>query len=253
MRPTFLNHRTFVVAVLCAALMVWVASGSHAGAQGPRIPKRWGHINDVANIIDPGTRPRLEKVLVGLQEKTGIDFVIATLKTPGNEDLYDYSLHIATSWGVGPASREESVLIVIASESANFLTHVSSSARAKVSDEIIAQTGKSLREGINGEGFTTAVAGGVRTFVYLIGAKDNFSFATLDPQRGRAIVASSQARARTVETPVTQPSENPQPTPTAAAEVPSPQPTPETTPTPAQVAPPTPESTPAQVSTPTPE
>lgn len=268
MRLPVLNRRALVLALSFALVFVLLGMGPRAGAQGQRIPKRWGHINDVANIIDPGTRPRLETILVSLQEKTGIDFVVATVKTPGNEDLYDYSLRVATSWSVGPASRADSVLIVIASESANFLTHVSSSARSKVSDEIISQTGKSLREGINGEGFTSAVAGGIRTFIDLIGAKDNFSFATLDPQGGRAIVASSQVRARSVESPVVQPSENPQPTATPETtptqqNTPAPMntpllvtpPPPETTPTPEakpSETPATPEPTVLQVATPTP-
>ena len=216
------NHRVIVAAVLCALVLVWLAADQHAGAQGQRIPKRWGHINDLANIIDPGTRPRLERVLESLKEKTGIDFVLATVKSAGREDLYDYSLRVATAWNVGPASREDSVLVVIAGDTANFLTHVSSSARAKVSDDIISQTGKSFREGINGEGFTTAVGAGIRTFVDLLGAKNDFSFATLDPQGGRPIIASSQARPRTVESPSVQAADNAQPSPAPATETPSP-------------------------------
>lgn len=223
MKVRFLNNRAIVLGVLLCLVWIALATNPRAGAQGRRIPKRTGHINDFAEVIEGPTRQRLEKVLESLQEKTGIDFVVTTVKTSGNEDLYDYSVRVASSWSVGPASREDSVLLVVASDSANFLTHVSSSARAKVSDRVIGETGKSLREQIGSSSFTAALLAGIKTFVDQLGAKENFSFATLDPQ-GETTVAVRE-RPRTVESPTAQPSENPQPTPVA-------------TPTPSETAPP---------------
>jgi tetratricopeptide (TPR) repeat protein len=156
-------------------------------------------------------------VLDGVQEKTGVDFVLITVKTSGNEDLYDYSVRVASSWDVGPATRQDSVLLVVAAESANFLTHVSRTARVKVPERIIGETGKSLRAQLDA-GVGAALIAAVRTFVDQMGAGDNFSFASLDPQTGETLVAARE-RPRTVESPpaqpIAQPSENPQPTPSA--------------------------------------
>jgi len=239
MRLPFLNHRTSAFGVLCAIISVWLTINPHAGAQNKRLPKRAGHINDFAEVLEAGAKQRLEKVLDNLQQKTGIDFVLTTVKTSGNEDLYDYSLRLASSWNVGPASRDDSVLLVIASDSANFLTHVSSSARAKVPDEVISETGKSLRAAIGNSDFTPAVVAGLRTFIDGLGAKANFSFATLDPQNGETLLAAG-GRPRTVDSPVAQPSENPLPTPSpepttspvSETTTPSPQTTPEALATP---------------------
>src|SRR5262245_31353631 len=233
MRLPFLNLRTVVAAALCALLLVWLGFSTHAGAQARRIPKRAGHINDSAGVVDASTKQRLEKMLDNLQQKTGIDFVVATVKTAGNEDLYDYSLRVASSWTVGPASREDSVLLVIASDSGNFLTHVSSSARAKVSDDVISETGKSFREQIsNSVAYATALVAGLKTFVDQLGAKNDFSFASLDPQGGEIQIAQ---RRRTTTNSATEPNENPQPTPSAIptpSEASTPQPSPEVTATP---------------------
>ena len=256
MRLPFLNSRAIVLVALLAMFWVALAINAPAGAQGRRIPKRAGHINDFAEVVDAPTKQRLEKVLENLKQKTGVDFVVVTVKTSGNEDLYDYSVRVASSWSVGPASREDSVLLVIASESANFMTHVSSTARSKVSDDIISQTGKSLRDHIGASGFNLALVEGLRTFADQLGAKDNFSFATLDPQGGQTLVAVKE-RPRTVDSPV-QPSESPQPTPSdspspaalvtpSATETPTPQTSPEATPTPAA----SPEASPASSPVPT--
>lgn len=235
MKLPFLNHRAIVLGVMLSLLCVAIDANPRAGAQGRRLPKRSGHVNDIAEIIDSATKRRLEKVLENLQQKTGIDFVVATVKTSGNEDLYDYSVSIATSWNVGPASRDESLLLVFAANSANFLTHVSSTARAKVSDDLISQTGKTLREELGGtSAFSGALVAGLRTFVDRLGAKDNFNFAALDTESSGDLTVVVRERRRTVDSPIAQPSENPQPTPVdspspperVTATTPSPEPSP---------------------------
>ena len=163
---------------------------------GPPDPKRAGHINDFAGVIDGPARQRLEKVLDSVQEKTGVDFVLITVKTSGNEDLYDYSVRVASSWDVGPATRQDSVLLVVAAESAIFLTHVSRTARAKVPERIIGETGKSLKGQLD-TGLGAALIAAVRTFVDQMGASDNFSFASLDSQSGETLAAARE-RPRTV-------------------------------------------------------
>lgn len=228
MKVSFLNHRAIILGVLLSLLWVSFGVSPHAGAQARRIPKRAGHINDFAGVIEGPEKQKLDKVLDSVQEKTGIDFVLITVKTSGNEDLYDYSVRVASSWDVGPATRLDSVLLVVASDSANFLTHVSRSARAKVSERVIGETGKSLR-GQLGAGLNIALVAAVRTFVDQLGGS-NFSYATLEPKAGEIQVA--QGRPRKVESPVAEPSENPQPTPSAASETPAPQATPEATATP---------------------
>ncbi len=232
MKVCFLNQRAIVLGVLLSLLCVVFGANPRAGAQGRRTPKRIGHINDFAEVIEGPAKQRLEKVLEGVQEKTGIDFVLITVKTSGNEDLYAYSVRMASSWDVGPATRQDSVLLVVAAETANFMTHVSRTARAKVPERIIGETGKSLR-GQLGNGLGTALVAAVKTFVDQLGANDNFSFATLDLQGGEIKVA--QERPRKVESPIPTPSENPEPTPAAV-------------PTPSEAA--TPQASPEVIATP---
>src|SRR6476646_7599059 len=113
MKVSFLNHRAIAFGVLLSLFWVALGAGPRAGAQGRRIPKRDGHINDFAGVIEGPPRQRLEKVLASVHEKTGVDFVLITVKTSGNEDLYDYAVRVSSSWDVGPATRQDSVLLVV--------------------------------------------------------------------------------------------------------------------------------------------
>lgn len=245
MRPPFINRRTLVFAALVIACLWLLKVNPLAAAQGERVPKRTGYVNDFAEVLDAATRTRLETILENLKQKTEVDFVIATVKTTGAEDIYDYSFRMAREWKVGaPAAVGRSALIVIAADNGKFFSQTSPAARLYFPAGLISEVTGRMRDGIDSVGFSGGLTAGVKTFVDRLGERRNFDFAALDPQSGHGLVAQ-QARPRTVQSPSpeVEPSQNPQPTPTETA-------TPEVTPT----ATPLPESSPevARSAAPTP-
>ena len=117
MKLPFINQRAIIFAIgLGIIFLFWFAANPGVSAQG-RLPKPSGHVNDFAEVLDAPTRQRLEKILENLKERTGIDFVIATVKSSGAEDLYDYSLRIANDWNIGvQTSPKKTVLLAIAGD-----------------------------------------------------------------------------------------------------------------------------------------
>ena len=215
MKAPVLNHRALVFVAMLAVLCAVLTARSHAGAQEPRLPKRVGHINDFAAVLDEPTKERLEAVLEKLKDKTRLDFVVATIKSAGSEDLYDYSLTAANEWKVGaPASADRSLLIVIATDNGRFFSQVTRGARIYLPEGLVGEMGQRIREKIGGGSYGNALMTGVRVFVDRLGEAHSFDFAALDPQRGENIAQAQ--RPRTVQSPVSEPSENPQPTPTVS-------------------------------------
>src|SRR6185436_4635435 len=212
MNSPFLNHRALVlVAIVAVILAAMLAPYSLAGAQEQRLPQRAGHINDFAGVLDAATKERLESVLEKLKDKTQLDFVVATIKSAGKEDLYDYSLAVANDWKIGtPASSDRSLLIVIAADNGRFFSQVTRGARIYLPEGIVGEMGQRIRERING-GYNGALLTGVRVFVDRLGEIHSFDFASLDPQKGENIAQAQ--RPRIVESPVREASESPQPTP----------------------------------------
>src|SRR5215831_15414561 len=105
MKSPMINNRALVLVLLLAIMaMAWLGATLSAQAQGSKLPKRSGHINDFGDVLDRTTKEQLETVLKNLQEKAGLDFAVATIRTTGNEKLYDYSLRVANSWNVGVQS-----------------------------------------------------------------------------------------------------------------------------------------------------
>jgi len=225
MRPPFLNHRAIILATLLAITFAAALALPRAHAQDKRLPKRTGHINDFAEVLDGPTKERLEAVLEKLKDKIHFDFVIATVKSTGGEDLYDYSLAVANDWNVSPASSDKSLLIVISADNGRSFSQVTRGARLYLPEGLVGEIGQRMRDKLASGGYSSGLTAVVRTFVDRVGEKDNFDFAALDPQRDATQVAAQQ-RPRTVQSPLAEASESPSPlpsrTPSAAAASPTP-------------------------------
>jgi tetratricopeptide (TPR) repeat protein len=252
MNSPFLNHRALVLLVLMAVVIAaMLAPHSLAGTQEQRLPNRAGHINDFAGVLDTATRERLESILEKLQDKTKLDFVVATIKSAGKEDLYDYSLAVANDWKVGaPAGTDRSLLIVIAADSGKFFSQVTRAARIYLPEGVVGQMGQRIRDRVS-DGFNGALLAGVRTFVDRVGELHNFDFASLDPQRGETIAQAQ--RPRTVQSPAIERGENPSPAATVTTSPESPTPAVTATPVETRTPEPRPSPSPTAETTPTPE
>jgi len=165
MRLPFLNHRVIIFATLAAILFAASLAHPRAQVQDKRLPKRSGHINDFAEVLDAATKERLEAILEKLKDKTHFDLVVATVKSTGGADLYDYSLAVANDWRVGaPASADKSLLIVISADDGKFFSQVTRGARLYLPEGLVGEMGQRMREKIPGGGYGNALVAAVRAF-----------------------------------------------------------------------------------------
>ncbi|MDX6384222.1 MAG: hypothetical protein QOK48_1795 [Blastocatellia bacterium] len=261
MKLPFINQRALVLLLVLAITVSFSLAAETGVSAQDKLPKQNGHINDFGEVLDPATKGRMEKVLENLKERSGIDFVVVTVKSAGSEDLYDYSLRIANDWNLGvPAGANRSVLLVIAADSRKFFTQATRLARRVLPDGLIGNMGVRLKSQIETAGYSEALITGIKTFADGAGELHNFTFADLEQRPAENLVAEQQ-RPRTVASPAAQPTESPaaratespaaaplpQPTETAKpapTETPTPEPSPTTAPTIEPTPPPaTPEAT----------
>jgi tetratricopeptide (TPR) repeat protein len=216
MRFPFFNSRTVAVAITVAMVSVlWFAAGSTA--QVKQLPKPSGHVNDFADVLDSQTRSRLEHILENLQQRAGLEFTIAIVKSVGTQDLYDYSLAVANDWNLGaPASPGKSLLLVMAADNGKFFSQVSKSARASLPDGVIGEMGLRMRPKLESNAFSQGLLTGIQTFAEILGQQNNFALTDVDPQSENQI--AKLQRPRVVKSQPAEPAETPaaQPTPTPA-------------------------------------
>ncbi|MDX6497357.1 MAG: hypothetical protein QOG23_617 [Blastocatellia bacterium] len=210
-----------LVLILSIIVVCWMGVRPIIHAQ-EKLPAASGHINDFAAVFDTASKDRLEQILVNLKERTGIDFVIATVKSTGSEQIYDYSLRIAKDWNIGVStSAKKSVLLTISGDNGEFLAQISRGARADLPDGLIGEMRQRMQEKIKSAGYSEGMLTGIKTFANGLGGRNNFTFADLDTHPAQTLIAEQQ-RPRTVkspaaeatETPSAQPTETPAPSPT---------------------------------------
>ncbi len=78
-------------------------------------PPLRGRVNDLAALLDPATKDRIEAVLAGLEEQTGgVQIALLTIKSLEGEELSDFSYRVASSWELGRKGQNNGALLLVA-------------------------------------------------------------------------------------------------------------------------------------------
>ena len=223
------NQRAIVfTAILAAFLLVWSGANWRGQAQNTQLPQPRGYVNDFGEAIDATTKQRLETILANLKERTGIEFFVATVKSAGAEDIYDYSLRVANEWNVGSKSPRKALVLVIAIDTGKFFTQFSGHVQADLPDGLVGEMGRRMRPKIESAGYSQGLLTGIETFINILGERNNFTFESLDQKPAENLIA--QTRPRVVQSPAPSSTETSSPPP---SDTPSPQPAATSTQTPA--------------------
>lgn len=95
-------------AALAALLLLAVA------ALAADFPALTGRVVDNAGIIDAGTRSALETRLAEYEKKSSDQIVVATIPSLQGEVLEDYANGLFRAWGLGRASENNGILLLVA-------------------------------------------------------------------------------------------------------------------------------------------
>jgi uncharacterized protein len=72
------------------------------------------YVNDYARVLSPGARQQLEALCTEVNDKAKAQIFIVTVPSLGDRSVEDYSLDVATKWGVGPKQTSSGALIFLA-------------------------------------------------------------------------------------------------------------------------------------------
>ena len=93
-----------------AAVLVWAAMALAA----PIFPELTGRIVDAADVIPQATRAALEPKLEALEAKSGIQLVVATVRSLDGQAIEPYVNELFRHWKLGEAPKNNGVLLLIA-------------------------------------------------------------------------------------------------------------------------------------------
>jgi tetratricopeptide (TPR) repeat protein len=206
------------------------------------LPSPTSHISDVAGVLDPQAKTRLESLLANLKEKTKIELYVVMVDSTGDQPIDEFSQRLSNEWNIaGRNTRTRTLLMVVSTASKTSFTKFSRVVQTQLPDGVLGEMSYRMRGPLSEGRFTEAIDDGVHVFVNALAEKIGFNAADLEPASAVAVDRTASESPQTVkvsasdvektrprvvaESPRTQ---DPQPTP--PAEVPKTEPTPSETP-----------------------
>jgi uncharacterized protein len=103
---------------LCAIFLIAPA----ARAQKVDDLKPQGYVNDFAGVLSPSAKNQLTALCTEVDQKAQAQIAVVTIKSLGGRPIADFSVDLATRWGIGPKQKARGVLILLAIEDHGYWT-----------------------------------------------------------------------------------------------------------------------------------
>ena len=113
---TFSRSRKQGLLAIARLALVWLAcAGALAFAWAASdFPALTGRVVDQAGVLSAATRADLGGKLASLEQKSGIQLVVATVATLGGQEIEPYANELFRQWKLGEAKKNNGVLFLIA-------------------------------------------------------------------------------------------------------------------------------------------
>ena len=105
------RYRGPVVAALLACAVLVLSISAWAAADYPALT---GRVVDAANLLPPAARAGLDDKLRALDDKSGIQLVVATIPSLGGAEIEPYANGLFRAWKLGQAKKNNGVLLLVA-------------------------------------------------------------------------------------------------------------------------------------------
>jgi uncharacterized protein len=112
--PSVGRHRLGVRTLQVWAFLLGLVLLPVSGWADPSYPALTGRVVDAAGVLQPDARTRLETKLKDLEDKSGIQLVVATVPDLGGEEIEPYANGLFRSWKLGEAKQNNGVLLLVA-------------------------------------------------------------------------------------------------------------------------------------------
>ena len=85
-----------------------------APAAAQTFPSLTGRVVDQANLLDPAQEAALGAKLASVEQRTGRQFVVATLASLEGRTIEDYGYRLGRTWQIGDEAKDDGVLLIVA-------------------------------------------------------------------------------------------------------------------------------------------
>ncbi|WP_131114968.1 TPM domain-containing protein [Lichenihabitans psoromatis] len=102
------------ILVWLALFIGWVVVATLPALAADAYPALTGRVVDNANVIPPASRDALDAKLKALEDKSGIQVVVATVPSLGGNEIEPYANGLFRAWKLGEQKKNNGVLLLVA-------------------------------------------------------------------------------------------------------------------------------------------
>src|ERR1700720_2255608 len=115
------RFRSFTFSLLSVLVLL---AAFPALAENPKDIHPSGYVTDLAGVIAPDTKTRLEELCRELEEKTGAQIAVVTVHSLDGESVENYAVDLYKKLGVGSKGDNRGVLLLVAPDEHKYRVEV---------------------------------------------------------------------------------------------------------------------------------
>lgn len=128
--------------VLCALLVLVAIAPAFADDISKIVPR--GYVTDLAGVIPGETRQRLEALCTELEQKTGTQLAIVTVRSLDDRPVEDYAVDLFKHLGVGAKKQDTGVLLLVAPSDRKYRVEVGYALEPIITDARAGDAGRAM-------------------------------------------------------------------------------------------------------------
>jgi uncharacterized protein len=135
------RFRSFTLGIV-SALFLLAAFPAHA--ENPKDIHPIGYVTDLAGVIAPDTKVRLEALCLEVETKTGAQIAVVTVRSLNGEGVEDYAVDVYKQFGVGSKRDNRGVLLLVAPDEHKYRIEVGYGLEPVINDARAGDAGRAM-------------------------------------------------------------------------------------------------------------
>src|SRR5256885_11918377 len=133
--------RTLTIALISVFLLL---GAFHAWSENPKSIRPNGYVTDLAGVIAPDAKARLEALCLEVETKTESQLAIVTVRSLNGESVEDFAVDLYKQIGVGSKRDNRGVLLLIVPDEHKYRIEVGYGLESIINDARAGDAGRSM-------------------------------------------------------------------------------------------------------------
>src|SRR5208283_1294374 len=129
---------------ICLVVWLLLIAGGAGRAENIKQIHPTGYVTDLAGIIQPQTKSQLETLCTELEQKTGAQMAIVTVKSLDGNDIQTYANDLFKQLGIGQKKQDNGVMLLVAPNERKYWTEVGYGLEPVINDARAGDAGRLL-------------------------------------------------------------------------------------------------------------